>query len=112
MYTARLKEVKSGMVLATPVSNLQGVLLLKNGTVLNEKNILMLKSWGVVEVCLEGEPKIENEIRHFSEDRRKEIEKELERRFSGTLDNDVMVEIMQVAAHQLHRRLLKEEETR
>lgn len=110
MYTARLREVKSGMVLAAPVSNLQGVLLLKNGTVLNEKNILMLKSWGVVEVSLEGEPQIENETYHFPDDRKKEIEKGLERRFYGTLDDDIMVEIMAVAAHLLHRRHLKEEE--
>jgi hypothetical protein len=110
MYTIRIDLVKPGMVLSDSVSNLQGVLLLTKGTILNKKNILMLKSWGVKEVSLEGHPEKEKNAQPLPEDRKKVIEKKLMDRFSDTLDNEVMVEVMKVTASLLHKRVLNEKE--
>ena len=110
MYTAKLRELKPGMVLAENVKNMQGILLLTKGISLNNKNIWMLKSWGVTEVFLEGEADKEENFDQLQEDQKKAIEKELKKRFSETLGNEVMVELMRVSAIQLHKRLLKEKE--
>ena len=110
MYTAKLRELKPGMVLAENVKNMQGILLLTKGISLNNKNIWMLKSWGVTEVFLEGEADKEENFSQLQEDQKKAIEKELKKRFSETLGNEVMVELMRVSAIQLHKRLLKEKE--
>jgi hypothetical protein len=110
MYTARINSVKPGMVLADSVSNLQGVLLLAKGTVLKQKNILMLKAWGIMEVALEGQPEKEENAKPQAEDQKKSIENILMDRFYGTLDDEVMVEVMNVSASLLYGRLLKENE--
>jgi len=43
------------MVLAADTSNMNGVVLLKQGTTLTEKHIKILKTWGITQVEIEGE---------------------------------------------------------
>ncbi len=50
-------DLKSGMILAKSVRNLQGLLLLNAGARLTAKNIRILKSWGVSELFIEGDAK-------------------------------------------------------
>jgi hypothetical protein len=110
MRTLSLGKLKPGMTLAEPAHNFQGVLLLDAGSELSEKDIRVLKTWGVTKVCVEGK----------SEDKRKgdagaqnearlAIEKELNEKFSGVPKNPVMVEIMRVAGKLLEKRLLMKE---
>ncbi len=110
MIYLNLREVKPGMVLAEPVENHQGMLLLNRGTELSSKNVRVLKSWGVIKVYVEGE---DNEgIKNANEHERKvreAIERGLKERFIEVLEDPVMVEIMRVAIRRLEKRALEEE---
>jgi len=110
MIYLNLREVKPGMVLAEPVENHQGMLLLNRGTELSIKNARILKSWGVIKVYVEGE---NNEgIRNADEHERKvreTIERGLKEKFVGVLEDPVMVEIMRVAIRRLEKRELEED---
>lgn len=50
MGLANVNELKEGMVLQDHVSNRHGNVLLKKGDTLTQKNIVLLKSWGITEV--------------------------------------------------------------
>jgi len=112
MITLSLGRLKPGMILAEPAHNFQGVLLLDTGATLTEKNIQILKSWGVTKISVEGKSKrkksgdieFENEVRLA-------IEKELREKFSDVMGDPVMMEIMKVAGNVLEERsLMKENE--
>ena len=54
MIPVKIDDLKSGMILAQPVRNAQGVLLLDTGARITKKNIRIFKSWGVSEVSVKG----------------------------------------------------------
>ena len=110
MISLKLSELKPGMMLAKPVFNLQGVLLLDEGTELSEKNIWILKSWGVTQVWVEGEGEAEKNRVELESDVKEFIEKELKDKFCEVLEDQVMVEIMRAATKLLQKRFLKKEE--
>ena len=106
MIFVSLDELRSSMILAKPVYNLQGILLLDEGTEIDEKKIWIMKSWGVDQVWVEGgsegekekDAKPEKEMKHA-------IRKELKGKFYEVLGDRVMVEIMRVARKQLEKRI-------
>jgi len=105
-----LGELKSGMILAEPAYNFQGVLLLDTGAELTQNNIRILKSWGVTRVCVEGkgkEKKARNAEARF--EAKTIIGKELKEKFSDVSHNPVMMEIMRVAGKLLEKRALMKE---
>ena len=55
MIRVNASELTIGMTIARPVHDMQGVLLLKGGTIVTAKNIQVLKAWGVSRVWIEGE---------------------------------------------------------
>ena len=93
-----LTQLKPGMVISKDVQNFQGLLLLKEGTVLTEKNIKVLKSWGVTSVEIDGDgEKNRQKISDSPADLKSAIEKEMKERFSNALDHPVMEEVMKIA---------------
>ncbi|MBI5590620.1 MAG: hypothetical protein HY881_09075 [Deltaproteobacteria bacterium] len=110
MHLIDLDKAKPGMTLAKPVHTLQDVLLLKPDVRLTEKNIHILKSWGIREIWIEdaagesvtGHMDPEHEIRAFIDD-------ELRAKFSETLPDPLMEEILRIAGNLLEKRLLKKE---
>lgn len=98
------------MILAKPVYTLQDMLLLKSDVQLSEKNIHVLRSWGIQEIWVEGvsdeghsrRARQENELRDS-------IDEDLRLKFSDSLPDPVMEEIMRVAGNLLERRFLKKE---
>ena len=56
MINLNIDDLKPGMILARPVRNHQGVLLLDAGARISKKNIRIFKSWGVLEVSIKGNP--------------------------------------------------------
>ena len=97
MLVLNSDELKPGMILAKPVRNFQEVLLLNEGTELSEKNIRMLKSWGVVEIQVEGGDEDEGREVELNSKVKESIERELKEKFSEVLEDEIMVEIMRVA---------------
>jgi hypothetical protein len=105
MIPFSVNALKPKMKLAGPVYNHQGNLLLKEQTELSERSILMLKSWGIRQVLVEGrrEEGVDAGIEPGN-GIGAEVEKILQERFSGVLDDPVMVEIMKAAARCLEKR--------
>ena len=104
MITLNIDDIKLGMILAHPVRNHQGVLLLEAGARVSKKNIRIFKSWGVLEVTIKGNVTEAGSSTGDTEIRLKEsIEKELKEKFCDVLDDPVMVEIFNAAGKQLMR---------
>jgi len=105
MISLSLGRLKPGMVLAEPVHNFQGMLLLDAGATLTGKQIRILKSWGVTKISVEGESKRKKGGRAESgSEARLAVEKELKKKFSDVMSDPVMMEIMRVAANVLDAR--------
>jgi hypothetical protein len=93
-----MTQIKPDMVLAEDTHNFQGLLLLKAKTVLTEKNIKMLKSWGVTSVNIDGQGEQNRQEKNDSSVPLKlNIAQEMKERFNKTLDHPVMEEILAVA---------------
>jgi hypothetical protein len=106
MIRLKTDKLKPGMILARSVYNQQDLLLLEKDSSLTKKRIWMLKTWGIDQVSIKGEPKEDNRTDFEAELETKEtIEKELKAKFADVIDNPVMVEIMKAAGRQLQKNL-------
>jgi hypothetical protein len=56
MRKISVKLVKDGMVLAEPIKNARGSLLMDKGAILHKAFVARLIQWGLSTVCVEGEP--------------------------------------------------------
>ncbi len=89
MRKINIKAVKDGMVLAEPLVNAHGGLLLKQGTLLTEAFATRLARQGISSLCVEGEPEPEEES--VSVVQVAEIQKiPLEKLFEGKIVNNSM----------------------
>lgn len=105
MMPIDLHRVKPGMVVAKPVHNSHGTVMLNNGTVLSEKNIWILKSWGVEEVWVREERA--ERVTEGDNPRTKErevVRKEDPESEPKGLEDQVMMEIMRVATNLAEQR--------
>jgi len=102
----KIDELKPGMILAEPVVNQSGSLLLEKDASLTKRRIWMLKTWGIDKVSVEGRSKKEGKAAIETELETKEaIEQELRAKFGGTINDPVMEAIMKAAARQLQKSL-------
>ena len=104
MNIVKLSDAEPGKMLSEDVFNFQGLLLLKKETVLTEKNIRMLKSWGIHEIIIEGYSKkdVDLKSRTFNE-LITSIENELIKRIDDIENEPVMLEIIKTASGLLAR---------
>ena len=110
MINLKIEDLKSGMILAQPVRNHQGVLLLEAGAEVSKKSIRIFKSWGICRVSIKGSLAEVEGLSGDTEIRVKAtIEKELKEKFCDVLDDPVMVEIFNAASKQLTRDFQKNE---
>jgi hypothetical protein len=99
-----LKEACAGMSLAADAVNAQQMLLLKKGAALTEKNLQMLKSWGVETVCI-AQSETEDSETPDPSDNSSAIQEELLTQFADTIENPIMAEICRVAAEIVNERI-------
>ena len=105
-----LSEIKPGMILAKPVINAQGQLLVNTGSRLSEKDIHKFKTWGVSKVAVRGKTTVPGKNNVVPEiDVQESIEAGLKEKFFGVLDDPVMIEIMDTAKKQLLKTHRKQE---
>jgi len=89
MRKINIKAVKDGMVLAEPLKNAHGGLLLEQGTLLTETFAARLAQRGISSVCVEGDPEPGEEI--IATAQVAEIQKiPLEKLFEGRIVNNSM----------------------
>lgn len=99
MGVLSVNDFKDGMVLAREVMNKHGNILLRKGDTLNEKHIMLLKSWGIAEADIEGIDRDQVEKREMgdlSTDVLASIEQELQDLFPDFGDNLLMKELYRV----------------
>ena len=102
MITINIEELKPGMILARPVRNRQGVLIMEAGAKITKKSIRIFKSWGVNEIVIKGKPgqtatrPREGQIKGESS-----IERQLKEKFSDVMDDPIMVAIFNAAVKRL-----------
>ena len=110
MIRVNIVDLKPGTVLAQPVRNHQGVLLLDAGAKITKKTIRIFKSWGVAEVTVKGQVDPETDGAGRPEPRINASEEiQLKEKFIDVLDDPVMVEIFNAASRQLSKDLAKDE---
>lgn len=93
MGIVNINDVEEGMVLLSEVSNKHGNVLLKPGDKLAQKTIMLLKSWGVTEVDIEGHDgdAVEGKEKDaLSSDIMAAIEREVKEQFFDFTDNPFM----------------------
>ena len=93
MGLVNVSDLKDGMVVLNPVSNKHGNVLLKKGDTLTEKNIVLLKSWGITEVDIESSERHRAEGMEsdgLSPDIIDSIDKEVQEMFPAFEDNPFM----------------------
>ena len=94
------------MILARSVYNQQDLLLLEKDSSLTKKRIWMIKTWGIDQVSIKGQPTADTPTDLEAESEDKEtIEKELKAKFADVIDDPIMQEIMKAAGRQLQERL-------
>jgi predicted nucleotidyltransferase len=99
-----IDHVQSGMVLGKDAHTFRKQLLLPTGTVLSDKNIEMMKAWGVSEVDTEGcsEPSLEDvETKLRQVPALAAANLVLDNRFSDVRDDLIMKEILTIVKKQL-----------
>ena len=110
MISIELVNLKPGMILAKPVRNAQGQLLVNTGSKLSEKDIHKFKTWGVSKVAIRGNTAVVGTNEVLPEiDVQESIEAELKEKFFRVLDDPVMIEIMATAKKQLLKTYRKQE---
>ena len=94
-----VSDLKKGMVLACEVSNKHGNTLLEKGKSLDEKHIMLLKSWGNTEADIEGIDRGQVEERErepLSTAVAESIEEDLKNLFPDFGDNPLMRELRRI----------------
>lgn len=61
-------QIEPGMVLGAPILNRYGQTLIAAGVVLDEKHLLMFKTWGIKHITIDGESAKKEEPQEISED--------------------------------------------
>ena len=108
MTTVNINELEEGMVLAEPIM-IHGNLLLGEGQQVTAKHLQIFKTWGVVEIVVEGEhgKDEENDITLQGVELQ-EVKKSIDMRFSKcTIQNELMDEIKRVAIKKAVNKFLE-----
>jgi hypothetical protein len=110
MIVKKLENLNPEMVVAEDVLNFQGLILLKKGTEISEKQIRMLKSWGVTEVGISGENIEPREVPIGSMgDIKEEVEKKMNEKFKKVTEDPILWEIKRIATDLLIHRKSRDE---
>jgi hypothetical protein len=103
-------KLKPGMVLAENVRNHQSMLLLEAGKKISARAIRIFKSWGITHVTVRSRNKSpESASAADAAVTVADIESKLKKKFAETLEDPVMVTIMEAAGRVLSRQIEKEE---
>jgi hypothetical protein len=102
--TLLIEEAEPGLRVTSPVINEKGQLLLPAGTVLSDRHLRLLKSWGVGSVEIEGPTDDAPDGQDLAPLQPMEEERFL-RVFSGVLEDPLMKEIYAVIQSHMASRL-------
>jgi len=102
MGILNIKEVKAGMKISQPVGNYQGQLLLPSGTVLSDRHLKLLKTWGIVELHVEGiECRKTDKLALLCDETRQIVENEIALLFPCENLDELNMELKRVAINTM-----------
>lgn len=110
MTRININDLQAGMVLKQPVFHSGGGLLLNEGVILTEKHVRIFKQWGVTDVQIQGDEKSDPDQKRLvmvPDEVIKELDKNLEFRFSRTKGDSVMEEVKSITKKILLQEWLK-----
>jgi hypothetical protein len=94
-----LDDVKPGACLSMDLSDIQGRLLLAQGTTLSERLLVMLRRQGIKQVQIEVE---DDRPPEWIDEQRRLIQASVEQRFQEVRENPLMTELKHIIlAHRL-----------
>ena len=108
MQTKTIDEIAAGDVLATDLTNSQGATLVKAGVRIGESHMRMLRMWGIESVEIADAETGGGGAVEPTEKLLDQAEAEIKERFSDSLDNEVMAEILRVAVELRAARITME----
>ena len=100
-----LEKLKPGMVLAKSVRNHQNMLLLEAGKKISARAIRIFKSWGVTHVTVRSRGNSSDTAVSDPAQAGADIESMLKKKFADSLNDPVMVTIMEAAGRVLSRQI-------
>ncbi|MDA1109181.1 MAG: hypothetical protein O3A78_05105 [Nitrospinae bacterium] len=102
--SVRTSDLQPGMVVARDVKDLHGRLLVPAGAKTSAKHLNVLKIWGVSEVFINGDSKLEKKadpLDALDPRQRKQIEEEMQTLFCRhDLNDPVIKELMDICIHR------------
>ena len=90
MRQIRVEEARVGDVIAEPIEDQNGRILLPAGAKLSQAVLARLEGWGVFELSIEGVEKQGGKSKD-------ELLVELDQRFAGLEDDETMMQIKEIA---------------
>jgi len=108
MPTKPIDEIAVGDLLATDLTNSQGAVLVKAGVRVGESHMRMLRMWGIESVEVADAEAGGGGAVAPTEKLLDQAETEIKERFAGSLDNEVMAEILRVAVELRAARIATE----
>jgi hypothetical protein len=94
-----LSELQPGMVLAMPVYNSSGIMLLPRGTRLSDKHLEQFKHWGVREAAVEGvgrQALSADDAAHLQPELLAAIDRALDEKFDLDAADEIMAEVKRI----------------
>jgi hypothetical protein len=93
--TVPLADITPGMVLARPVTNFGGAVLIPEGAPIAEKHMDILKKWGITEIFIQVGDGDASSLPELSESDLEAVKADLEQRFLEGHEGEVMETIWQ-----------------
>lgn len=94
MRQIRVEEARVGDIIAEPIKDQNGRVLLPAGAKLSQAVLSRLKGWGVFALNIEGEEQQGGKSKD-------ELLVELDQRFAGLEDDEIMMQIKEIARGHL-----------
>ncbi len=82
-----IADFQDGLELSDPIKNKFGQVLLSAGTIIEEKHVKLLKTWGIQTISVKGDAEIETEVL-YDKNSVNEADLKLKERLSWSPKND------------------------
>jgi hypothetical protein len=96
----KVEELENGMVLAHPLINRYGQILLPGGTQLEMKHQMLLRTWGIKTLFIQQDGEEEEEV-ELNSDMKKNAEEKLNKRLMWKPGSPIETDLYQMAINKI-----------
>jgi hypothetical protein len=98
-----IDEIEDGQILAEPLTNRFGQVILPSGATLTKSYVQKLKTWNIYNVCVKGDPRDETTI--ISEEIMNQAEILFRKKCDWEPENSIEKEIINIGINELAKQL-------